>query len=302
MGINDKRVAYLFEAVSAGTVRAAADKLGIAPSAVSRQIALLEDELATTLIERHRKGVKATQAGEILLQYFRHSRAQQEDCLTQIEALKGLSRGHVQLAVGEGFVSDLMSHALPDFQRHYPHISYAIRMGGSADVLRWIEEDDAHLGLLFHPPKHPKIRVQTAQKQPLCAVVSPSHELAQHAVVELHALLQYPMALLENHYGIRQLLAMVELAEHIRLSAHLVCNSIAVLKNYARSNMGITLLPAFVVAREIEDGQLLALPIQHPILSTGEVHLITRLGRVMAEAPLALLHHLKKHMQAFNSH
>jgi DNA-binding transcriptional LysR family regulator len=52
--INEKRVKYLYEAVQQGTVRAAADKLNVSPSAVSRQIALLEEELATTLIERHR--------------------------------------------------------------------------------------------------------------------------------------------------------------------------------------------------------------------------------------------------------
>ena len=44
--INENRLLYLFEAVQCGTVRAAADRLDIAPSAVSRQIALLEAEMA----------------------------------------------------------------------------------------------------------------------------------------------------------------------------------------------------------------------------------------------------------------
>nr|WP_246254446.1 LysR family transcriptional regulator [Comamonas jiangduensis] len=58
----DSRARYLFEAVSNGSVRAA-EKLGIVPSAVSRQISLLEEELSVTLIERHRTGVVPTLPG-----------------------------------------------------------------------------------------------------------------------------------------------------------------------------------------------------------------------------------------------
>lgn len=68
--INGKRLSYLYEAVTMGTIRAAADKLNIAPSAISRQISLLEEELACTLIERHRKGVTPTEAGSVLYDFI----------------------------------------------------------------------------------------------------------------------------------------------------------------------------------------------------------------------------------------
>ena len=50
--VNLQRVRYLYEAVRFGTLRAAADYLDLAPSAVSRQITLLESELATMFVER----------------------------------------------------------------------------------------------------------------------------------------------------------------------------------------------------------------------------------------------------------
>ncbi|WP_336935794.1 LysR family transcriptional regulator [Acinetobacter soli] len=62
--VHENRIKFFFEAVNKGSVRAAADALDVAPSAVSRQISQLEQELAVTLIERHRRGIKATEAGE----------------------------------------------------------------------------------------------------------------------------------------------------------------------------------------------------------------------------------------------
>ena len=69
--IDDRRVKYLYEAVLAGSVRAAADKLDMNPSVVSRQISQLEAELAITLIERHGRGIRSTDAGAMPTS-FRH--------------------------------------------------------------------------------------------------------------------------------------------------------------------------------------------------------------------------------------
>lgn len=299
--INEKRVSYLYEAVSMGTVRAAADKLNVAPSAVSRQISLLEDELACTLIERHRKGVTPTEAGEIVLRFYRESLSNEETCMSKLLALQGLQRGHIKLAVGEGFVGDLMSGPLPEFNRLYPSLTLSVTMGGSNEVIRKVEEDEAHIGLLFHPASHPNIRSQVISGQPICAVVAPEHPLAQADCVSIEHLLDYPVALPEAHFGVRQLLGMVEFQERIRFKPVLTTDSIAVLKQFVRADMGFTFLPEFVISREIEDGHLVAVNIKHEILKCGEAHMITRLGRQLSEGPHKLLQHLTYWMKAFNS-
>ncbi|ATX76500.1 LysR family transcriptional regulator [Reinekea forsetii] len=300
--INEKRVKYLYEAVQQGTVRAAADKLNVSPSAVSRQIALLEEELATTLIERHRTGVTVTEAGAVVLTYYRELRSHQEECLSKLNSLHGLQSGHINLAVGEGFVGDLMSDPLPEFNRRFPNLTLSVTTGGTNKVMRLIEEDQAHVGLVFHPPNQPSIRTQVKKRQPLCVIVAPGHPLLLLGrPVTLHEAQAYPYALQDGQFGIRQLLAIVEFKERIRLSPQVTTNSIGVLTHFVRSKMGVTFLPAFVVAREVADGQLFAIAIEHPILASGEAHMITRLGRQLPEGPLMLLQHLKTWMRAFKS-
>lgn len=300
--INDKRLTYLYEAINMGTVRAAADKLNIAPSAVSRQIALLEEELACTLIERHRKGVTATEAGEVILRFYRESLSNEETCLAKLQALQGLAKGHIKLAVGEGFVGDLMSGPLSEFNKQYPALTLSISMGGTNEVIRQVEEDEAHIGLLFHPTSHPRIRSQAVSCQPICVIVAPDHPITQlEQPIKLEQLLAFPVALQEGYFGVRQLLAMAEFQEKIRFKPNLTTDSIAVLKQFVRSEMGFTFMPAFVVSREIEDKQLVAIPIDHDLLAQGEAHMITRLGRQLSEGPNTLLRHLSAWMKAFNN-
>lgn len=300
--IKEKRLSYLYEAVQLGTVRAAADKLNVAPSAVSRQISMLEEELATTLIERNRKGVRPTEAGQILLKFFREAMSHEQDCITQLQALSGLQHGRIDLAVGEGFVGDLMSEPLPEFHRLYPALTLNIQTGSTNDVIRRVEEDEAHIGLVFHPPSHPSLRSQVISTQPICAITLPDHPLAQlNRTLMLNEAIIDEIALPESYFGVRQLLAMAEFKERLRLKPQLISNSIAVLKNYVLSGMGITYLPAFVVAKEIQQGQLCAIAIDHPLLAAGEAHILTRQGRQLSAGPHRLLQHLTQWMRAFNN-
>lgn len=297
--INGKRLYYLYEAVTMGTIRAAADKLNIAPSAISRQISLLEEELACTLIERHRKGITPTEAGSIVLQFYRESVSAEEACISKLQALSGLQLGHIKLAVGDGFVGDLMLGPLPKFSRLYPELTFSISVGGSNEVIRQVEEDEAHIGLLFHPSSHPRIRSQAVSYQPICIIVAPNHPLAnRNEPVQLKELLEYPVGLAESRFGVRQLLAMAEFQQKVRFNPILTTDSVAVLKDFARSNMGFTFLPYFVVSKEVKDGHLLAIPIDNTLLASGEAHIVTRLGRHLSQGPHELLQHLKSWMRS----
>ena len=300
--LNENRIAYLYEAVRTGTVRAAADALDIAPSAVSRQISLLEQELAVALIERHKRGVSPTEAGKLLIEYFREQRSHQSDVLAKLQELRGLRRGTIKVIMGEGFISDMVSGPIKQFCKKYPEISLVLDLGGTNDVMTAVVTDEAEMGLVFSPPVDPKIVSRAVSRQPMHAIVGADFPLlGKVASVRLSDLAGYPMALTHLAFGTRQLVEAAMLINKVRLTPTITTNSIAILKHFVKSELGFTLLPLFAVTAELAKHELYSIPIDNTLLSHSEAHLVTRTGRKLSTAAERLLQHLSSKMKAFQS-
>ncbi len=95
---------YLYEAARLGSMRAAADQLGVAVSSISRQISQLEAELGVALIEHGRRSLLLTEAGKLLIDYYSEQLTHRESFEARLADLKGLRTGRLSLAIGEGFI------------------------------------------------------------------------------------------------------------------------------------------------------------------------------------------------------
>lgn len=300
IALKNRRVRYLYEAVLQGSVRAAADKMDLNPSVVSRQISLLEAELSITLIERHGRGIRPTEAGLVLVSYYRQLLSNQEDALAEIQDIRGMSKGHIRLVLGEGFVSDLMDQPLQDFWRKYPNLTVTLNLAGTNEMLRIVAEDEADIGLVYNPPVTSGIRSHAAVGQPMCAILAPDHVLAKapHPLT-LKQLAAYPVAVMHGSYGTRQTIQRAEQADKVRLNVKLTTSSITVIKHFIRAGFGISLLPAFSVSQEIKNGEMVAVPVDSPTLTDVEAHIVTRIGRQLSPAANQLLRQLMATMKAF---
>ncbi|OXC74088.1 LysR family transcriptional regulator [Caballeronia sordidicola] len=298
--LTESRIVYFFEAVRCGTIRAAADWLDVAPSAVSRQIGLLETELDVALIERHARGVKPTEAGQYLIEYFREQLAHKDDLISRLQELRGLRTGNVNVILGEGFVSDVLAGPIQHFCKQYPGIKLNLDLGSTNDVMRRISEDEGEIGLVYNPPGDPKIVSRAIKLQPMMAIVKPNFLRASKTKsMSVQELATYPIAATHPTYGTRQMLQAVEFAEKIRLEPVVTTNSIGLLKQFAMSGLGLVVLPAFAVTMEVEAGTLLAIEIDHPILMKAEAHLVTRVGRKLSVASNKMLQLMSSQMRAF---
>lgn len=300
MDIPHQRLVYFRVTLESGSVRRAATRLDIAPSAVSRQISLLEEALGATLMERQRDGIRATPVGDMLLEYCERRSALDEGFITALEAYQRLETGTISMTVGEGFVSDLVASPLHEFTQRYAGIQLDIHTAGTSGIIDAVVEDHSHIGLMFHERTHPQLRFWASSPQPLMAVLSPNHPLAsQTTPLTLSQLSTQPMAMWDTNHGVRQ---MVDQAFHQARIAPLMAmntNSMVILAQYARSGMGITLLPAFAVAHDLEMGTLVARPIDDPLFQRSQAHMVTRVGRQQPKASILLLRHLQRWMQAF---
>lgn len=111
---------HFLEVARSGSVSQAAARLFVASSAVSRQIAKLEDSLGTPLFERHARGMALNAAGERLAAHLRNAQLDIEQVFEQVRDLGGRSAHRIRTACTEGFAAHFMPQLMRSFESSHP--------------------------------------------------------------------------------------------------------------------------------------------------------------------------------------
>lgn len=280
---------YLHEVATSGSMRAAADALGVAVSSISRQIAQLERQLGVALLERGRRAAKLTEAGVALIEHHRDRQAQRERLDQRLEEIRGSRAGRVTVAIGEGFIGELLATMLARFVADYPQLDVEVRMTASSnEAARLVGEDEAHVGLAFQALHRARVRALGSVSQSLCVVVTTGHPLAAAKTVDLRDLEPYRLCLPEATFRTRQLLRGVEATENCLLRPSITSNSINLLKSLVRAGEFITLLPELAVHEELERGDFVTVPLATDLLPDTVIQVLTRTGRQLSPAAQTL--------------
>jgi DNA-binding transcriptional LysR family regulator len=128
-----------------GTVAAAAAALGYTPSAVSQQIAKLERETRTVLLERQGRGIRLTEQAEQLAAAAQELMAVVERAETELEERRGLPVGRLTIAAFASAARGLLPGVLADLAKRHPaldtrmseidpHLSVDLVAKGAVDV------------------------------------------------------------------------------------------------------------------------------------------------------------------------
>src|SRR3979409_2016081 len=104
-----KLLTHVVEVARMGSIRKAAEHLNLTPSAMNRRIQDLEAEFGTPLFERRPRGVRLTTAGEMFVRSPRVQFADAERMKSQVEDLRGLRRGPVQIACSQALAHDFLA-------------------------------------------------------------------------------------------------------------------------------------------------------------------------------------------------
>lgn len=279
MKLNDRRIRFLYEAWRNGSMRAAADVLEVAPSSISRQIAQLETETGTALIEHGRREIRLTDAGHAVIDYYRARQASVELLEGQLLDLSSARIGHVEIAIGEGFLGPALYDTLDGFMDEYPGITLQVSVTDTTKMMSLLLDDEVHFGVGFHPISHPQIVSRYRTAVPLVAIMPPSHPLAERRTLSMAELCAKPLALMGQNFRIRQMIDEASADAGQTVAPIVTSNSIALLTRTALAERAITVLPAFSVSAELTRGQLAAVPIDAPQLHAVYVHLLARRNR-----------------------
>lgn len=115
-------------AAEAGSLTAAADRLSISQSALSRQIAALEESLGAALFQRHSRGLILTEAGRLLLRTTREMAASAAAAESVLRDARERPEGDLRVVAPTAFGASWLAPRLPNFARTYPLVRLRIRL------------------------------------------------------------------------------------------------------------------------------------------------------------------------------
>lgn len=114
-----------FQAIAkTSSIKRAAALLGTTQSALSKRLARLEESLGFRLMDRGPKGAVLTYPGERVL--ARVASADRELSRAAHDAVIGRIEGDCSILIGDGIANYWLTHFLPMFFRHYPHIELKV--------------------------------------------------------------------------------------------------------------------------------------------------------------------------------
>lgn len=121
-GIDWDKLKTFHAAARTGSLTKAAEDLGISQSAVSRQIAALEERMALPLFHRHARGLTLTEEGQILFKTAADVSSRIAMAETNVQNARQLPEGVLRVSSPISLGSNWLTTVLPDFLKVYPDI------------------------------------------------------------------------------------------------------------------------------------------------------------------------------------
>jgi DNA-binding transcriptional LysR family regulator len=292
---------YFMEVVRTGSVSEAAKVVHVAPSAISRQVAKLEESLGCVLFERQPRGMVLTEAGERLAAWVHGTQQDTERVADEVRGLAGQRASRVEVACTEGFAPGFMPEAMVSFRAAHPGTRIHLRVGAPDDVSRWLLRGEAELGLKFAVAPEKDLRIEHSRAAPIVALLAPAHPLARAKRLTLQDVLRHPLALPDSGTTVRQALDLACGQLGLHYEAVYAGNFPALLGLAAHGEV-VTFASALAAAHEVQAGRLRALPLAHPQFEQRRVQLLSLAGRQLGPAAQGFARHLMQRLDASATH
>jgi DNA-binding transcriptional LysR family regulator len=203
-----RRMKVLREVAARGSFSAAAEALNFTQSAVSQHIAALERETGTQLVERFSRGVRLTEAGEVLVKHTDAIITRLESAEEDLSAIAGLRGGRLRLVCFQSAGATVVPRAVADFHERHPDVELSMREAEPDEAGTMLKAGEVDLALVYDHPamvRVPDLELTHLMDDRYDAVLPSGHRLAEKRRLTLADLRDEPWIGSTSTCGCRQI-------------------------------------------------------------------------------------------------
>jgi DNA-binding transcriptional LysR family regulator len=243
------------------SITAAARLCHVTQPSVSMQLKELTDAVGLPLYEMVGKRLDLTPAGEALAETARNMASEWASFEQQIDAMKGLTRGRLRIAV-VSTAKYFVPRILGSFCQRYPDIDIELEVQNRDGIVANLRANRNDLYIMSIPPDDIDIERHPFLPNPLVVIAPLNHPLARRKKLQLDDLAQERFILRERGSGTR-----TSCDAHFRSlgftpRVRMELGSNEAIKQAVSGAMGISVLSQHALSTHLEDDQLTVLPVQ----------------------------------------
>jgi DNA-binding transcriptional LysR family regulator len=245
-----------------GSVSAAADELHLTQPAVSIQIASLEESAQTQLLQRTGRGIRLTEAGELLDSYARRILDLWREAGEEMATLQGVFSG--TLRVGAITTAEyLLPPMLVTFANEHPQVKVKLQVGNRDEIVRMLSGQEIDLAIMGRPPAELKTDSTPFAKHPMAFLAAPNHPLMKGPRPTMAMLSDQRILVRERGSGTRSTIERLfkDAGLPLRIGSEMSSNE--AIKHMCAAGFGVAFLSMHTCVLEMQAGVLALLPMDN---------------------------------------
>ena len=280
-----------------GSIRRAAAQLNVSPSAVNRQILKLEAEYGAALFERLPRGLRLTNAGQMLVADIERWQHDHTRTLQSLAELRSPVRGHVAIGLMESFGPAVVSRLLTHMAERHFQVSLDVVIGGTEEIVGKLIARKLDLAICYAVPRQPDIQFLARVPSQPGIIMARSHPLANRKSIRLADCAKHSFVFPDTSLTSRGILEKALRRAGLHQAGAVTTNSIEVMKGLVRDHRQIALLALPDIHSDLLDGEFAFIPFADRNVRGSSLSLVAHRHVRLSPAAAMVADHLKEQLQ-----
>ncbi|MFE7120749.1 LysR family transcriptional regulator, partial [Streptomyces sp. NPDC057654] len=245
-----QQMRYVVAVAETGGFTRAAERCHVVQSALSHQIARLEQELGSRLFDRTSRSVRLTAAGEAFVPVARQTLEAAERARAEVDAVSGEVRGRLAVGAISTVVAVDLAEVLGEFHARHPQVRVGMRVDMSDLLIEQVRQGALDVAFVGVVPGEPikGVREKVLSHEELMAVVPPGHPLADQRRVGLRRLARETFVGYTAGSAARRQTEEAFLAAGLRTEVAFEVTTVELLAKLVRAGLGVAMVPEAIAS------------------------------------------------------
>lgn len=247
--------------VETGGFSRAGELVGLSQPAVTRQVAALEADLGTPLLDRSSRQFRLTPAGELVYERARRLAAGVSELKEAVADVVDHDRGRVTIGavttVGVGILPPILS----EFARRYPAVRVMVKAGRTAETLERVLQGEIDMAITPTPVTHPRLKSIPLCPDPVELVCSPELKAQLPDPLPLEQLSEVAMISFQSPSRFRTFIDAILEQYGVYPNITMEFDSHEAVRLMVEQGFGVAMVPRSAVEGDLDHGRLVRLTV-----------------------------------------